>query len=70
MPPLAHTPLPLPPSQIVPEVPFFATKVQLGPDGISKVLPLGAMNEFETAAMAAMVPQLKGEIQKGLDFGK
>ncbi|PNH03490.1 Malate dehydrogenase, mitochondrial [Tetrabaena socialis] len=55
-------------SEVVSEVPFFATKVLLGPNGVAKVMGLGEMDAFETAALAAMLPQLKGEIQKGLDF--
>jgi hypothetical protein len=37
--------------QIVPDCAFFATKVQLGPEGVSKVLPLGTMTDFEQQAM-------------------
>eukprot|EP00798_Chlamydomonas_sp_ICE-L_P007955 gene7955-1171_t len=55
-------------SDVVPGCTFFATKVLLGPDGISKVMGLGEMDEFEKAAMEAMLPQLQGEIQKGLEF--
>jgi len=31
----------------VPDVPFFATKVLLGPGGVAKVLPIGAMDATE-----------------------
>ncbi|KAG2433526.1 hypothetical protein HYH02_012644 [Chlamydomonas schloesseri] len=57
-------------SDIVADVPFFASKVLLGPNGVAKVMGLGEMDAFEQAAMAAMLPQLKSEIQKGIDFVK
>ena len=64
---------PLPPpthTQVVADCPFFASKVLLGPNGVAKVMGLGELDAFEQAAMAAMLPQLKSEIQKGLDFVK
>lgn len=33
-----------------------------------QVMPLGSMNDFEKAAMEAMLPELKAQIQKGIDF--
>ncbi|KXZ44285.1 hypothetical protein GPECTOR_70g516 [Gonium pectorale] len=57
-------------SDVVAEVPFFASKVLLGPHGVAKVMGLGELDAFEQAALASMLPQLKAEIQKGLDFVK
>ncbi|GLC38629.1 hypothetical protein PLESTB_000454100 [Pleodorina starrii] len=57
-------------SEVVADVPFFASKVLLGPHGVAKVMGLGELDAFETAALQAMLPQLKTEIQKGLDFAK
>ncbi|KAG2483831.1 hypothetical protein HYH03_017354 [Edaphochlamys debaryana] len=57
-------------SEVVPEVPYFATKVLLGPQGVAKVMGMGELDSFEKAALQAMIPQLKGEIQKGIDFVK
>lgn len=54
--------------QVVPEVPYFATKVLLGSDGASKVLGLGNLNDFEKDALQAMLPELKAQIQKGIEF--
>ena len=56
--------------QIVPGCAFFASKVQLGPQGIAKVLPLGTMNDFEKEAMEAMLPELKAQIAKGIKFAQ
>lgn len=55
-------------SDVVPDVPFFATKVQLGKEGIAKVMPLGALNDFEQKALDAMLPELKAQITKGINF--
>jgi malate dehydrogenase len=54
--------------QVVPDVPFFATKVQLGPEGIARVLGLGPMIDFEKQALEAMLPELKEQIAKGIAF--
>lgn len=55
-------------SDVVPGVPYFATKILLGPQGVSKIMPVGEMDAFEKAAFDSMLPQLKSEIQKGIDF--
>ncbi len=56
--------------QVVPEVPFFATKVQLGKEGVVKVQPLGPLNDFEQKALDAMLPELKAQIAKGIKFAQ
>ncbi|KAG1674612.1 hypothetical protein FOA52_001861 [Chlamydomonas sp. UWO 241] len=55
-------------SDVVPDCPYFATKVLLGPGGVTKVMGTGDMDVFEKAAFDAMLPQLKGEIAKGIEF--
>jgi hypothetical protein len=55
---------PTPSPQVVPGCPFFASKVQLGPDGVAQVLGLGTLNDFERRALDAMLPELKDQIQK------
>ena len=56
--------------QVIAETPYFATKVLLGPSGVAKVLSTGELDSFEKAAFDGMLPQLKGEIKKGIDFVK
>ena len=56
--------------QLVPGVPFFASKILLGTQGVAKVMPIGEMSAFEKESFAAMVPQLKEEIAKGVAFVK
>lgn len=51
--------------QVVPGVPFFASKVLLGPQGVAKVLGVGEMDAFEKDAFEKMLPELKSQIQKG-----
>ena len=53
-----------PPPQVVPGVPFFATKVQLGPEGVAQILGLGQLSDFEKEALDAALPELKTQIAK------
>jgi malate dehydrogenase len=56
--------------QVVPGLPFFATRVQLGPEGVAKINGLGPLSDFEKQALDAMVPELKAQIEKGIAFAK
>ncbi len=47
---------------------FFATIVELGPEGVAKAHPLPTLNEYEQKLFAAAVPELKASIQKGIEF--
>lgn len=49
---------------------FFAQPLQLGKNGIEKVLPYGKLSAFEEAAMNDMLDTLKGDIAKGIEFVK
>lgn len=55
-------------SSQVPDIPFFAGPVKLGPSGIEEVLSLGVMNAFEQQGLKEMAAELKGSIQKGIDL--
>ena len=52
------------------EAPFFSTKVKLGPKGLEEVYGLGQLNAYEQECLDAMMPELKQQIQKGIDFVK
>lgn len=54
--------------QVVPGFPFFASRVLLGKDGVSKVYGLGKLDAFETKALEALKPELMGSIEKGVAF--
>ena len=47
---------------------FFATPTTLGPNGAEEVHGYGTLSAFEQANFDAMMPDLKKQIQKGLDF--
>jgi malate dehydrogenase len=49
-------------------LPFFASKVRLGPSGVTAVLPLPVMTGSEKSALAAAIPELQGSIEKGIKF--
>eukprot|EP00547_Thalassionema_nitzschioides_P003922 CAMPEP_0194201624 /NCGR_PEP_ID=MMETSP0156-20130528/1843_1 /TAXON_ID=33649 /ORGANISM="Thalassionema nitzschioides, Strain L26-B" /LENGTH=355 /DNA_ID=CAMNT_0038926859 /DNA_START=24 /DNA_END=1091 /DNA_ORIENTATION=- len=52
----------------VTEAPFFASPVKYGPNGIEEVLDFGAISDYEQAWLNQLLPDLKKQIQKGLDF--
>lgn len=57
-------------STIIPEVPFFSTPVELGPEGISKVNGYGTLSQFEQQKLGEMMTELKGSIAKGVKFAQ
>lgn len=50
------------------EAPFFSSRVRLGRHGVEAFLPLGPLTPFERQGLAKAVPELKGNIQKGINF--
>ncbi len=52
------------------ESPYFASKVKLSTEGVEKVYDLGALTDYEKAALKSMFPELHSSIQKGIDFAK
>ena len=50
------------------ELPFFASKVRLGKNGVEEVLGLGTLSDFEKQGLEALKSELKASIQKGIDF--
>ena len=52
----------------VTELPYFATKVRLGPSGAEEVMPIGDITEYEADWLAKLKVELTGSIQKGVDF--
>ncbi|RVX75834.1 Malate dehydrogenase, mitochondrial [Exophiala mesophila] len=51
-------------------VEFFASKVELGPDGVQKILDVGKITKHEEGLLEAALSDLKKNIQKGVDFVK
>ncbi|XP_022715776.1 malate dehydrogenase, mitochondrial-like [Durio zibethinus] len=52
----------------VTELPFFASQVKLGKDGVEQVFGLGPLSEFEKQGLENLKPELKASIQKGIKF--
>merc|ERR1711908_140686 len=52
------------------ELPYFASKVVFGEGGVTKVLPIGELNEHETKRLAEVKEVLKGEIESGTKYAE
>ena len=49
---------------------FFASPCKFGPNGVEEVLPFGELSAYEKGWFDKMLPELKAQIQKGIDFTK
>ncbi|OTA84277.1 hypothetical protein M434DRAFT_36499 [Hypoxylon sp. CO27-5] len=47
---------------------FFASKVELGPNGVEKILPVGEIDSHEEKLLEACLGDLKKNIEKGVAF--
>ncbi|MBW0473944.1 hypothetical protein O181_013659 [Austropuccinia psidii MF-1] len=47
---------------------YFASNVELGIEGVEKVLPIGSMSAEEQELIKACLPELKKNIEKGIKF--
>jgi len=54
----------------VTEATFFSTPLILGKNGLQENLGLPKLNDFEQKLLEAALPELKKNIQKGIDFAK
>merc|ERR1712066_159829 len=52
------------------DLPYFSSKVVFGSEGVSKVLPVGELNEHETKRMEEVKTQLKSEIETGMKYAE
>ncbi|KAJ3241183.1 malate DEHYDROGENASE, NAD-dependent [Chytriomyces hyalinus] len=57
-------------SDVVPGCEFFSTVVEFGPEGVHKIYPVPTLNAYEQKLLDACIPELKANIQKGIDFIK
>merc|ERR1712216_619546 len=57
-------------SSQVPGLPYFASKVVFGKDGVQEVLPIGPLSKHEQMRLEELKPILKGEIDDGLEYAK
>jgi malate dehydrogenase len=47
---------------------YFSARIALGPNGISKILPLGEVTDYEKKLVEAALPELSTNIEKGVAF--
>merc|ERR1719352_911983 len=47
---------------------FFASPCKFGPEGVKEVLPFGELSAYEQGWFDKMLPDLKAQIKKGVDF--
>ncbi|RUS35356.1 malate dehydrogenase, NAD-dependent [Jimgerdemannia flammicorona] len=47
---------------------FFASNVDLGPNGVEKIHGLGELSPYEESLIAAAIPELRDNIEKGKKF--
>ncbi|RRT56245.1 hypothetical protein B296_00028164 [Ensete ventricosum] len=52
------------------ELPFFASKVRLGKNGVEEVLGLGSLSDYEEEGLEKLKPELKASIEKGIKFAR
>ncbi|KAJ3207865.1 Malate dehydrogenase, cytoplasmic [Entophlyctis luteolus] len=57
-------------SDVVDGVEYFSTVVEFGPEGVHKIYPIPSLSAYEKGLLDACIPELKGNIQKGVDFVK
>lgn len=49
---------------------YFASNVELGPNGVEKIHPVGKITDHEQKLLDVCLADLKGNISKGVDFVK
>lgn len=49
-------------------VQYFSVPVQLGKNGVEKILPLGKVNDYEQDLIKKAVADLSGNVSKGVSF--
>ncbi|ERN13948.1 hypothetical protein AMTRI_Chr01g110880 [Amborella trichopoda] len=52
------------------ELPFFASKVKLGKNGVEEVLGLGSLSDYEQQGLESLKGELKSSIEKGVKFAR
>lgn len=50
------------------EVPFFSSRVEIGAEGVTRLLPLDALTSYEAELVESAVPLISEDIEAGLRF--
>ncbi|PKY50691.1 malate dehydrogenase, NAD-dependent [Rhizophagus irregularis] len=53
---------------VVNELDYFSSNIELGKNGVEKIHPLGNISEYEKNLLDAAIPELKANISKGISF--
>lgn len=51
-------------------VEYFSSQVELGPNGVEKIHPVGKITEYEQKLLDVCLKDLKGNIEKGVKWAK
>merc|ERR1712151_765927 len=54
----------------VTDLPYFSSKVLFGEKGVTKVLPIGTLNEYETKRLEELKVPLEAEIETGMKYAE
>lgn len=57
-------------SNVVPNVPYFATPLLLGKGGVAQNLGMGTLSDFEKKKLEEVIPELTKNIEKGFKFSQ
>lgn len=57
-------------SNVIPDCPYFSSRVELGKNGVERIHPIGDITDYERKLVDACVVELKKNIAKGVEFGK
>jgi len=49
---------------------YFASKVELGPNGVKEIHGLGPLSDYEKEGLEKLLPELNASIKKGIEFVK
>ncbi|KPI87658.1 putative malate dehydrogenase [Leptomonas seymouri] len=49
------------------EVPFFSSRVELGREGVQRLLPMGPLTSFENELIETAVPELVKDVEAGME---
>jgi malate dehydrogenase len=55
-------------SNIIAGLPFFASKVKLGKNGVEEIYGLGSLSDYEKEGLEGLKAELKSSIEKGIQF--
>ena len=55
-------------SEMIEGLPYFSSRVRLGPNGVEEFMPMGTLSAFEQQGLEAMKELLTKNIKAGVEF--